>query len=147
MSADKRVTEDLIETLRDGQEGFANAAEKLADSDRSELAPKMRGYSQQRAGFADELDALAAQYGDDADDDGSVAAKVHRVWMSLKDSMSGSGSGGVLDAAEQGEDHALSEYEKALSKDISEGLRTVVQRQFSEVKRTHDEVRALRDAA
>ncbi len=147
MSIDKRVTEDLIETLRDGQEGFADAADKLADSDRPELAPRMREFSQQRAAFADELDALAADYGDDADDSGSIAGTVHRIWMSLKDGLSGSGPDGVLDAAEQGEDHAVAEYEKALSADISEGLRTVVQRQFDEVRQAHDQVRSLRDAA
>ncbi len=147
MSIDKRVTEDLIETLRDGQKGFADAAEKLAGSDRPELASQMRDLSQQRGAFADELDALAADYGDDVDDSGSVAGTVHRVWLSLKDTLSGSGPDGVLDAAEQGEDHAVAEYEKALSADLSEGLRTVVQRQFGQVQQAHDQVRALRDAA
>lgn len=145
MSVDKRVTEDLIETLKDGRDGFAHAAEKLEGSDRADLAPKMREYSQQRDAFATELDVLAKQYGDDADESGSVAATAHRIWMSLKDAVSGSSASGVLDAAEQGEDHAISEYESALSKDISQGLRTVVQRQFDEIKSAHDEVKALRD--
>src|SRR6478609_6030989 len=52
----------------------------------------------------------------------------------------------VLDVAEQGEDHAKSEYEKALDADITAGLRTVVARQYTEVQQTHDIVRDLRDA-
>ncbi len=52
----------------------------------------------------------------------------------------------MLDAAEMGEDHAIKEYDKALDADISPGLRTVVQRQATEVKAAHDKVRALRDA-
>ena len=52
----------------------------------------------------------------------------------------------MLDVAEQGEDHAKSEYAKALDADISAGLRTVVARQYTEVQQTHDIVRDLRDA-
>ncbi len=146
MSTDESTTKDLIETLRDGEKGFADASEKLASTDRADLAPKFREFSQQRAGFASELDAMAARYGDDIDESGSVAAAVHRGWMSLKDALTGSSASGVLDAAEQGEDHAVSEYEKALEADISPELRTVVTRQFAEVKRTHDEVKALRNS-
>ena len=145
MSQDARVTKDLIETLEDGRKGFAKAAEKLADSDRSDLSGKMTEYSNQRAAFSAELEALAATYGDDIDEDGSVAAAAHRGWMAVKDALTGSSPQGVLDAAEQGEDHAVSEYEDALSKDISDGLRTVVQRQFTEVKKAHDDVKAMRN--
>lgn len=148
MSKDKRVTTDLIETLEDGKKGFTSAAEKLADTNRADLAPKFREFAEQRATFSAELEQLAANYGDDIDEDGSVVAAVHRGWMSLKDALSGSDPDGVLDAAEQGEDHAIKEYEKALAEDdISAGLRTVVQRQFTDVKAAHLQVKAMRDAA
>ena len=68
--------------------------------------------------------------------------------MSLKDALKGTKPDGVLDAAEQGEDHAVSEYEKALAETyISDGLRTVVQRQFVEIQATHAKVKELRNAA
>ncbi len=146
MSTDERTTKDLIETLRDGEKGFADAAEKLASSDRADLVPQFQQYSQQRGSFADELDRMAARYGDDIDESGSVAAAVHRGWMAVKDAVSGSSASGVLDAAEQGEDHAVSEFRKALAADISPELRAVVTRQFDEVKTVHDEVKALRNA-
>ena len=66
--------------------------------------------------------------------------------MSLKDALAGSSPDGVLDAAEQGEDHAIKEYDKALGSDLSTELRTVVERQSMEVRAAHDEVRSLRDA-
>ena len=145
MSTDESTTKDLIETLRDGEKGFAQAAEKLGSTDRAYLAIQFQRYSEQRGNFANELEQMASRYGDDIDESGSVAAAVHRGWMSLKDAMTGSSASGVLDAAEQGEDHAVSEYEKALEADISPELRAVVTRQFADVKRTHDEVRSLRD--
>lgn len=147
MSNDRKVTTDLIQTLEDGKKGFTDAADKLADTNRADLAPKFRELAEERAKFSAELETMAAAYGDDIDEDGSVLAAAHRGWMSLKDALSGSDPDGVLDAAEQGEDHAVSEYEKALEADISENLRQTIQRQFVAVKAAHDDVKRLRDLA
>ena len=132
MSTDEKITKDLIQTLKDGRDGFAKAADKLSADGRNDLAERFREFSTQRERFTTELQQLAGA--------------VHRGWMTLKDSLAGSDPEGVLDVAEQGEDHAKSEYAKALDADISDGLRTVVQRQYTEVQRTHDIVRDLRDA-
>ena len=103
-----------------------------------------RRLSDQRAQFSHQLRTMANAYGDQVDEDGSAAAALHRGWMSLKDALSGSDPDGVLDAAEQGEDHAVKEYQKALAADISIELRAVIERQYVDVKAAHDEVRALR---
>ena len=145
-STDEKVTEDLMETLEDGRKGFADAAEKLADSDQPTLATKFTELSSQRERFAAELEAMAAQYGDDVDESGSVAAAVHRGWMSLKDAIAGSDPKGVLDAAVQGEEHAVKEYEKAVKEELSADLRTTVERQYQAIKAAQTEVVALRDA-
>lgn len=145
MSVDKDVTENVIEILQDGHKGFADAAEKLRESERPELAPKFEAYSKQRGRFSAELEQMASAYGDDVDESGSVRATMHRAWMSVKDTLSGDDPNGVLDAAEQGEDYALKAYEDALGEKISPNLRSTLERQFTEVKQAHDEVRALRD--
>ena len=145
MSNDAKVTKDLLQTLEDGRAGFEKGAEKLDSTDAPELAPAFRKYSEQRAAFTTELQSLAQQYGDQLDESGSVAGTLHRGWLTLKDALSGSKPDGVIDAAEQGEDHAVSEYEKALDADISPELRTVVQRQLTEIRAAHDDVKALRD--
>jgi len=146
MSTDSKVTKDLIQTCRDGQEGFAKGAEKLAQDGREDLAARFREFSNQRAEFAAELEQLGAQYGEDDSTSSSVAGAIHRGWLTVKDTISGSNPEGVLDAAEQGEDHAKSEYRKALDEDISASLRTVVERQYTGVQTAHDTVRDLRDA-
>lgn len=146
MSTDEAVTKELIETLEDGREGFARGAEKLDATDSPELAATFRQLSEQRAQFSHELRQMAKEYGDNITESGSVAASLHRGWMSLKDALSGSGPGGVLKAAEQGEDHAVKEFKKALDdQGISQGLRTVVERQYGEVQTAHDQVRSLQD--
>ncbi len=146
MSTDKNVTTNLIEVLEDGAKGFASAADRLKETDRPDLAVKFAEFSTQRAQFSAELEKMAAAYGDDIEEDGSIKATVHRAWMAVKDTLSGSDPEGVLDAAEQGEDYAVDAYEEALKQEISIDLRTTVQRQFADVKATHDQVRALRNA-
>jgi len=148
MSTDEQVRKNLIEVLEDGKKGFAEAADKLAESNRMDLVAKFRDYSEQRGEFASELRNMAGSDDDSLTESGSAGAALHRGWMAIKDALTGSDAEGVLDVAEQGEDHAVSEYEKALDEtDISIDLRNVIERQFAVVQAAHDDVRALRDAA
>ena len=147
MSTDARVAKDLVETLEDGRNGFTAAAERLRDSDRPELAATMQRFAEQRAQFATEIVSLGHEYGDDVDESGSAAGALHRGWIKLKDAVTGDDAGSVLGAAVTGEDHAVSEYEKALGADISEGFRTVVQRQHASVVAARDEVKQLQHSS
>lgn len=141
-----RVLEDLIETLEDGKKGFGNTAEKLTESGRADLASRMTELSSQRGDFAVELANLATKHGIQIDEDGSLGGAMHRGWMNLKEALASDESHAVLAAAEAGEDHAVSEYEKALDEELPEDVLAVVSRQASAVKAAHDEVRALRDS-
>ena len=145
MSTDAKVTNELIETLQDGEEGFAKLADKLVDSEKPELVTSMRRLGQQRADFRVELETLAKSYGDDIETSGTTAAAIHRGWIGLKDALSGTSPKGVLHAAQTGEQHAVSEYDKAIQADISDGLRVVVARQLEEVVAARDQVKALAD--
>jgi uncharacterized protein (TIGR02284 family) len=146
MSTDEQVTKDLISILEDGKDGFSKAADKLEGDDEPGLAAKFREYSRQREQFAGELRSIAGAYGDQIHENGSLAGAIHRGWLSLKDAVSGTDPKGVLEAAEQGEDHAVAAFDEALSADISANLRTVVTRQCAEIHAAHDDVRSLRNA-
>jgi uncharacterized protein (TIGR02284 family) len=143
MSTDEKVAKDLVETLKDGRAGFAEAATRLRDTDRPHLADTMERLADQRAGFVDEIVELGHDYGDDVDTGGSAGGSLHRGWLKVKDALTGDDAGSVLGAAASGEDHAVSEYEKALGEDLSDGFRTVVQRQHAAIATARDEVKAL----
>ncbi len=147
MSADEKVAKDLVQTLKDGQEGYRTAAEKLSGDEHAAWAQKMTELAGQRAGFADEIVQLGHAYGDDVDASGSAVAAVHRGWLSLKDAVTGDDPKGVLGAAVTGEDHAVSEYEQALEADLSDGFRSVVQRQHDAVVAARAEVKTLHESA
>ncbi|GAA2134688.1 PA2169 family four-helix-bundle protein [Nocardioides bigeumensis] len=143
MTDDKKVAKELVETLKDGERGFASAADKVEESDRSAWAATLRRLSEQRAGFRQEIVDMGHEYGDDVDESGTAAAALHRGWIALKDAVTGDDAGAVLGAAVTGEDHAVSEYESALQQDLSEGFRAVVTRQHAAVVAARDEVKAL----
>ena len=146
MTDDKNVAKDLVETLKDGEHGFATAAEKLQNTDHPAWAATLGRLSEQRAEFRQEIVELGQDYHDDVDESGSVAAALHRGWISLKDALSGDDAGSVLGAVVTGEDHAVSEYERALQQDLSAGFRDVVTRQHASIVAARDDVKALQAA-
>lgn len=141
------VLENLFETVENGRLGFAEAAQILDDHGDIDLAAEMRELSQQRLRIANELRDLAAAEGATLGDqgEGTVAGSIHRGWMALKDAVSGDGPHAVLAAAEQGEDHAVAEYEQAIQEDLPPSILPIVERQAGEVRSAHDRVRLLRD--
>ncbi|MEP9364351.1 PA2169 family four-helix-bundle protein [Nocardioides sp. CN2-186] len=147
MSDDKQVAKELVETLKDGEKGFADSAHKLHGDDHSQWAATLTRLSEQRRDFHREIVAMGEDYGDDVDESGSIAATMHRGWISLKDALTGDSPEGVLKAALTGEDHAVSEYEKALQQDLSAGFRDVVTRQHTAIVAARDEVKALAASA
>lgn len=147
MSDDNQVAKELVETLKDGERGFARSAEKLQDSDHPEWATTLQRLSAQRAEFHREIVAMGHDYGEDVDESGTVAATLHRGWISLKDALTGDDPSAVLKAAATGEDHAVSEYEKGLEQDLSDGFRQVVTRQHAAIVAARDEVVALQAKA
>jgi len=140
------VLEDLIQTLEDGRKGFEQAAEHLQGTADGAVTDRMRTFSEQRADFSSELRSIATMQGFEIDEKGSVAGTMHRGWIGLKDAVTGDDPSAVLGAAETGEDHAVSQYEEALKKDLPPEVRSVIERQAIEVRRAHDQVRNLRDS-
>ncbi len=58
MSTDESVTEDLIQTLEDGKDGYSKGADKLDELDETSLAAAFREFAEQRTRFADELQSM-----------------------------------------------------------------------------------------
>ena len=136
---------DLIETLKDGQEGFKQASEAVKDTNLKSLFSE---YSLQRSKFAGELQAEARQMGEhDPEDSSSVSGSMHRAWINIKSAITSGDDHSILAECERGEDSAVKEYKEALEADLSSPIRAIVARQYSEVQSAHDRVKQLRDAA
>jgi len=135
----------LIETLKDGQRGFKEAAEAVKDP---QLKTLFSEYSLQRSRFAGELQSQAIGLGESKpEDSSSVAGSMHRAWINLKSAVTSGDDHAILAECERGEDSALKEYGDATEKEeLSSPIREIVSRQYSEVKTAHDRIKQLRDA-
>ena len=134
----------LIETLKDGQQGFREASEAVKDS---QLKSLFNEYSLQRAKFAGELQSEAIGLGEsNPEDSSSTAGAMHRTWINLKSAITSQDDHAILAECERGEDSAVSEYKKAMEDGLPAEIGDIVSRQYSEVKTAHDRIRNLRDA-
>ena len=136
----------LIETLKDGQEGFRQASEAVKDT---QLKSLFNEFSLQRARFAGELQNEAISLGEhDPEKTSSTAGAMHRAWINLKSAITSADDHAILAECERGEDSAVAEFKKAMEEEeLSAPIRETISRQYADVKRAHDRIRELRDAA
>ena len=138
------VVENLIETCKDGQKGYQDAAQHVK---RSDLKAYFNEQSLERARFAGELETELVRLGKpDKKVSGSASAAMHRAWIDTKVALGG-GDKTILESVEKGEDDAKDTYNKALTGSLPGNLMEIVRRQAASVQRAHDKVKMLRDSA
>ena len=131
---------ELVQTCKDGENGFRAAAESVPDSNLRHL---LESYAQQRAEFAAELQQELRRLAENPADSGHAAAALHRTWMDIKAGLTSRDEAAIIAECERGEDVAVQAYRKALDSDLPADLRVIVERQFVEVKDAHDHLRSL----
>jgi len=134
------VLNDLIETCKDGQQGFQTASEGVKDSSLKSLFSQ---YSLQRGQFAGALQTEVNRLGGSPEKSGTVSGSLHRGWINLKAAVTGHDEAAIIAECERGEDAAKEAYKKALQATLPADIRSLVTEQFAEVKQAHDRVRSL----
>lgn len=133
---------DLIETCKDGEEGFHTCALDATD-------PRLRTFFSNRAqtcaAAARELQDLVRAYGGDPEHNSSLGGALHRRWVDIRALLTGKDDKAVLRECERGEDIAVASYRNALDKRLPPDVRAVVERQYQGVLQNHDQVKSLRD--
>jgi uncharacterized protein (TIGR02284 family) len=146
--ADKRHEMELalrsvINTLLDGQKGFADIGEHLKNET---LKRYFLAESLKRAQFRGDLEEVLHQNGvHDINESGSVAGTLHRAWGDLKAKLGG-GDHALLTTAEQGEDAAKEAYADALNQGLPLPVRQLLADQQAHILNAHDYVKSHRDA-
>jgi uncharacterized protein (TIGR02284 family) len=139
-----KVLEDLIETSKDGQKGYQDAAEHAK---RADLKTYFNERALERGKFAEELrQELTRQGKPDKKPSGSASGAMHRAWIDTKVALGG-GDKTILESIEAGEDRAKEAYQKALTEPLPADLVNTIRQQAASVQKAHDHVRMLRDQA
>ena len=141
------VLNDLIAIHNDRIAGYEKALKELKaeDNDLQTLFTGMIGESQDiRETLAAEVRAAGAEVTTGT----TAAGSIYRAWMDVRAAFSGSDRKTVLANCEAGEDAAQNAYRTALKDDgLPSYLRGVLTSQMQSLRASHDEVKALRDAA
>jgi uncharacterized protein (TIGR02284 family) len=130
---------NLIQTCKDGEQGFRTAAEGVKDGQTRSMFLE---FAQQRAEMAGELQQEVRTLGGDPEKSGSVSGSAHRGWMNIKSAVTGDDLS-IIAEAERGEDIAVKAYEEALGSGLPPTTLAVVRQQATRVRAAHDRVRDL----
>jgi len=130
----------LIETCKNGEEGFRTAAEGVSDQG---IKTAFAKFSRDRWQMARDLQDEVQGLGGKPETAGSVGGAVHRGWMNIKSAVAGNDDQKIIAEAERGEDVAKAAYQSALEQELPPQVRALVERQAVQVRAVHDQVRAM----
>lgn len=133
---------DLIETSKDGEDGFRSCADHAND-------PTLKSFfanrAQSCAAAVLELQQLVRTLGGNPETSSGLGGAIHRRWLDVKTLLTGKDDKAVLQECERGEDYAKSSYQTALQEALPPDIRSVVEKQYQGVLKNHDQVKSLRD--
>ena len=143
--ATQALLNELVETLKDGQKGYADAMTDVEDTNLKETFKK---YAAQRAEYITEIEDQMFKLNLKPEEESSVTGTVHRAWIDLKAALTSKDSKAVLNECERGEDYAKKAYQTALkAQDLPANVKSVIEKQYQGVAAAHDNIKALRDSS
>lgn len=136
---------ELVETLKEGEKGYAEAMTDVEDAD---LKETFKEFALQRSGYINEIEDQMLKLNLNPDESTSVTSKVHRAFINLKGLVTGKDRTAILNECERGEDYAVKAYQTALkAQHLPSSLKSVIEKQYQGVQEAHNAIKALRDSA
>ena len=140
------VLNDLVLINNDRVEGYQKAQEELKPED-NDLMVLFQDRIEQSRMFHTELVGEVARLGEEIATGTKASGKIYRAWMDVNAFFGGSDRKVILDNCEIGEGAALRAYDSALEEEaLSPDQAAMVLRHHSEVKASHNRIKAMRDA-
>lgn len=132
----------LIATTIDSADGYAEAAK---DSESSRFGALFTSRATERREVASRLQQEVTRLGGKAEDDGTILAGAHRVFLNLKAVVTGHDDKAIVNEVEAGEDHIKAKFEDALvDSELSPQVRGLIESCYASVKAGHDEMRDIK---
>lgn len=132
----------LIETTLDSVDGYTEAAK---DAENARFVGLFNDRAGERRQVATALQQQVRALGGTPDDDGTVLAGAHRIFLNLKAAVTGRDDKAIVNEVERGEDHIKAKFEKALADtDLTPATKQVIQDGYTSVKQGHDQMRDIK---
>lgn len=146
MDTEKDITtlNTLIATLLDSVDGYQKSA---GDVDNPDWAQRFNSRARERQAAVAKLQAAVASAGGTPEDESSTAGAAHRVFINLKEAVTGRDDKAILNEVERGEDYLKGKFQTALKNvDLAPAARAAVEEAWESVRAGHDEMSALKHA-
>jgi uncharacterized protein (TIGR02284 family) len=141
-SHDIRTLNGLIATTLDSADGYEAAAK---DAENGHFTERFSARAFERRQVVKNLQAEVSRLGGNPEDDGTVLAGAHRVFLDLKAAVTGKDDKAIVNEVERGEDHIKSKFESAMQDhELSAPAKAAVEAAWGSVKTGHDEMRDLK---
>jgi uncharacterized protein (TIGR02284 family) len=143
-SHDIRTLNGLIATVLDSADGYTESAK---DIEGGRFGAIFTSRAAERRQVASTLQGEVVRLGGNPEDDGTILASAHRLFVNLKSTVTGSDDKSVIDEVERGEDHSKAKFEEALADgDVSPQVQTVIRDAYASVREGHDQMRDIKHA-
>lgn len=141
-SHDIRTLNGLIATTIDSVDGYRTSAEAI---DNPRFADLFTQRASERSSVAEQLRAEVRRLGGNPEDDGTLLAAGHRMFVNLKGVVATRDDKAIVNEVERGEDHIKAKFDAALAdNDLATETRSLIQTAYGSVRAGHDEMSALK---
>ena len=141
-SHDISTLNGLIATTLDSVDGYTEAAK---DSENSRFTPLFTSRAAERRQVVANLQQQVRSLGGDPEDDGTILAGAHRMFLNLKATLTGKDDKAIINEVEAGEDHIKAKFEDAMKDgELSPTALAAITEAFGSVREGHDQMSALK---
>ena len=141
-SHDISTLNSLIATTIDSADGYETAAK---ESNGGSFSALFTSRAVERRDVARRLQQEVGRLGGNPEDDGTVLAGAHRLFVNLKSMVTGHDDKAIINEVEAGEDHIKAKFEDAMGDmTLSPQVQALIEGCYTSVKQGHDEMRDLK---
>lgn len=132
----------LIETTIDSLDGYSEAAKT---SENGCFVALFNERAVERQAVVGALRSEVTRLGGTPEEDGTILAGAHRMFLNLKSAVTGQDDKAIVDEVEQGEDHIKAKFEKAMAdNDLSPEVKRTISECYVSIKQGHDQMRDIK---
>lgn len=139
-NTDTATLNDLIEVLNDGKTFYEEAAPKV----RPDLATIFVRMARTKGAIAGDLKAQVASSGETPAQSGTFAGTIRKLYADVRTSLASDADAEYVSQLEEFEDRILHAFRNAVENSEDANVRAIAQRHMADVKRDHDDMRALK---
>lgn len=139
---DTSTLNDLINVLEDGRNFYADAATKV---DRADLRALFERMARTKTAIVNDLKNKVVFSGEEPSD-GSMGGSIRKAYAELKAKLVSDTEGEYVAQLEEFEDRILKEFREAIEGSDDVEVKNIALKYMPEVRRDHDEMRALKEA-